>query len=218
VNGGANADELARRVEALGAQQRAISAVLRAVASASGLQPVLDEIVESCRRLCEADHGALWLLEDGLLQSVAHQGESEGADFDRQHPHTVDRSTAAGRTALTRAVVHIPDTNDDADYEYAGPRYYRAMLGMPIMVEDELIGVVVMVRRDPVPYSDRHIELVGTFADQVAIALINARLIDAVERQRSELARFVSPQVADLISSERLERARTVSAHFASGA
>ncbi len=206
MNGGANADELARRVEALGAQQRAISAVLRAVASASGLQPVLDEIVESCRRLCEADHGALWLLEDGLLQSVAHQGESEGADFDRQHPHTVDRSTAAGRTALTRAVVHIPDTNDDADYEYAGPWYYRAMLGMPIMVEDELIGVVVMVRRDPVPYSDRHIELVGTFADQAAIALINARLIDAVERQRSELARFVSPQVADLISSEDGER------------
>jgi class 3 adenylate cyclase len=207
VNAGAGADELTRRVQALGEQQRAISAVLRAVASASGLQPVLDEIVESCRRLCEADHGALWLLEDGLLQSVAHQGESEGgADFDRHHPHRVDRSTAAGRTALTRAVVHIPDANNDADYEYAGPRYYRAMLGMPIMVEDELIGVVVVVRRDPVPYTDRHIEIVRTFADQAAIALINARLIEAVERQRSELARFVSPQVADLISSDDGER------------
>jgi class 3 adenylate cyclase len=80
------------------------------------------------------------------------------------------------------------------------------MLGVPIMVEDDLIGVVVVVRREPNPFTDDHIALVQTFADQAAIALTNARLLDAVERQRTELCRFVSPQVADLISSEDGER------------
>ena len=76
------------------------------------------------------------------------------------------------------------------------------MIGVPIMVEDELIGVGrARLAVKPEPFADEHIELVQTFADQAAIAITNARLIEAVERQRTELARFVSPQVADLISS-----------------
>jgi adenylate cyclase len=80
------------------------------------------------------------------------------------------------------------------------------MLGVPIMVEDDLIGVVVLVRREPKPFTDDHIALVQTFADQAAIALTNARLLDAVERQRTELSRFVSPQVSELLSSEHGKR------------
>jgi class 3 adenylate cyclase/putative methionine-R-sulfoxide reductase with GAF domain len=193
--------ELARQVADLRAQQHAISGVLRAVARAGGLQPVLDEVVEACRRLCNADYGALWLLEHGLLHLAVHQGSPEGAEYDRQHPHALDRTTAAGRAALARETVHIPDILADPEYVYPGPRFYRAMLGVPIIVEDELIGVVVLVRREPEPFTDEHIALVETFADQAAIALTNARLIEAVERQRTELARFVAPQVAELISS-----------------
>jgi class 3 adenylate cyclase/putative methionine-R-sulfoxide reductase with GAF domain len=193
--------ELARQLEDLRAQQKAVSGVLRAVARAAGLQPVLDEVVEACRRLCNADYGALWLLEHEVLQLAVHQGAPEGAEYDRQHPHALDRTTAAGRTALARETIHIPDILDDPEYTYPGPRFYRAMLGVPIIVEEELIGVVVLVRREAGPYTDEHIALVETFADQAAIALTNARLIDAVERQRTELARFVAPQVAELISS-----------------
>jgi adenylate cyclase len=94
----------------------------------------------------------------------------------------------------------------DPEYTYTGPRFFRAMLGVPILVEDDLIGVVVVVRREPQPFTEEHIALVQTFADQAAIALTNARLIDAVERQRTELSRFLSPQVADLITSEDGER------------
>jgi class 3 adenylate cyclase len=66
--------------------------------------------------------------------------------------------------------------------------------------------VVVVVRREPEPFTPDHIALAQTFADQAAIALTNARLLEAVERQRTELSRFVSPQVAALISSEEGER------------
>jgi class 3 adenylate cyclase/putative methionine-R-sulfoxide reductase with GAF domain len=198
--------DLARELEDVREQQRAISAVLRAVARSAGLQPVLEEVAEACRRLCHADHGSLWLLEGGLLHVGAHQGEPEAAQYDLEHPHPVDRTTAAGRAALERKPIQIPDVLADPEYTYPGPRFFRTMLGVPIMVEDDLIGVVVVVRREPKPFTDDHIALVQTFADQAAIALTNARLLDAVERQRTELSRFVSPQVADLVSSQDGER------------
>ena len=198
--------ELARRLENAGEQQRAISSVLHAVARSAGLQPVLDEIVESCRRLCKADTGALWVLENGLLRSAAHQGGLAAATYDSVHPHAVDRKTAAGRVAVMRQPVLIPDIELDPEYSYSGPRHYRAMLGVPVMVEDELIGVAVVVSATSHAFTEEHIELMQTFADQAAIALANARLIEAVERQRAELSRFLSPQVAELISSTDGER------------
>jgi adenylate cyclase len=197
---------LARELEDVREQQRAISGVLRAVARSAGLQPVLDEVAEACKRLSEADHGALWLLEDGFLHLGAHHGEPEGARYDQEHPHALDRTTAAGRAGVERKPVQIPDVLADPEYTYPGPRFFRTMLGVPIMFEDALVGVVVVVRREAKPFTDDHVALVQTFADQAAIALTNARLIEAVERQRTELSRFVSPQVADLISSEDGQR------------
>jgi class 3 adenylate cyclase/putative methionine-R-sulfoxide reductase with GAF domain len=197
---------LPRELEDLREQQRAISDVLRAVARSIGIQPVLEEVAEACRRLCEADHGSLWLLQDGLLHVGAHQGEQAAAEYDIAHPHPLDRTTAAGRAAVERRPVHIPDVLSDPEYTYPGPRFFRTMIGVPIMFEDDLIGVVVVVRREPRSFTVDHVALVQTFADQAAIALTNARLIEAVERQRTELSRFVSPQVADLITSEEGER------------
>jgi class 3 adenylate cyclase len=194
--------DLTRDVETLREQRQAISGVLRAVARFAGLQPVLDEVVEACSRLCDAENAALWLLDDGLLHSVADHGEPAGAEYDRQHPHPLDRTTVAGRTAITRQPVHIPDVEADPEYAYRGPRPYRAMLGVPVVVEDDLIGVVVLDRNEQRPFSDEHIALAQTFADQAAIAIANARLLEAVERQRTELSRFVSPHVAALISSD----------------
>ena len=206
MTGVAPESELARRLELADEQQRAISSVLHAVARSAGLQPVLDEIVEACRRLCDADSGALWLLEDGLLRSVAHQGGLAAATYDSVHPHAIDRTTAAGRTALLREPVLIPDAELDPDYAYTGPRHFGAMLGVPVMVEDELLGVVVVVSSRPQAFDESNIRLLQTFADQAAITLANARLLEAVERQRTELSRFLSPQVAELISSPEGEQ------------
>jgi class 3 adenylate cyclase len=201
-----SASELAEELERMREQQTAVSNVLRAVARSEGLQPVLDEIVEAATRLCAGDNGRLWLLKDGVLHAFANHGLAEEYEYDRQHPHTVDRTTLAGRAALTREPVHIPDVLDDPEYSYAGPRPFRAALSIPILLEDELIGAIAIVRMTPQPFADEQIELVQTFADQAAVAIANARLLDAVERQRSELSRFVSRQVAELLSSEEGER------------
>ena len=198
--------QLVRENESLREQQRALSRVLRIIAHSAGLQAVLDEVVEAATRLSEAKNGRLWLFKDGMLHVLANCGSREGYAYDQEHPKVPDRTSMAGRAALTRAVVHIPDVDADPEYTYAGPRPFRSGLNVPIILDDELIGVIGIVRDVLGPFREEQIELLKAFADQAAIAIANARLLDAVERQRSELSRFVSPQVADLVTSERGEQ------------
>jgi len=204
-----DAADLARQNENLREQRSAVAEVLRAVARSDGLQPVLDEIVGAARRLCRGEHAQLYLV-DGDVFSVRSSSADDpaGYEFARQHPHPRDRTTAVGRVALTGQTVQIPDVLDDPDYSFGGQAIagYRALLGVPILLDGELIGAMSVGRKVPGPFDEEHVELVKTFADQAAIAIANARLLDTVERQRTELARFVSPQIAELITSEQGEQ------------
>jgi adenylate cyclase len=203
---GVDAAEAVRQVARLREQQRALGRVLRAVARSQGLQPVLDEVVEAATQLSSAKNGRLWLVKDGMLHVVANCGAREGLEYDQEHPKVPDRTSFAGRAALTREVVHIEDVDADPEYTYAGPRHYGSGVSVPVLLDDELIGVIGFVRDEVGRFDEDHIELLKAFADQVAIAIANARLLDTVERQRTELARFLSPQVADLITSEHGEQ------------
>ena len=199
--------ELARSNERLREQQDAISNVLRAVVRSGELQPVLDEVASAAMRLCASEYAMLYVAEGDVLLAVAGVGGIHQLEWDKEHPHEFDRATWAGRTAVTREIVHVPDVREDSEYGYPGPRTgFRAGLGVPVLFEDELIGVLLIVRQEPEPFTEEQIRLVQTFADQVAVTIANARLTNAVERQRTELARFVSPHVAELISSERGEQ------------
>jgi adenylate cyclase len=194
----------------LGDQRRAVADVLRAVAGSQGLQPVLDEIVAAARRLCRSDHSQLYLLAGDVLRLHAESVEN---DADAELPgtatatHALDRTSVAGRTALAHTVVQIPDVLEDTDYSGAaqGGVRSRALLGVPIRHDDTLVGVITAGRSEPSPFTGEQVELVKTFADQAAIAITNARLIAAVERQRTELSRFLSPQIAALVSSDQGE-------------
>jgi adenylate cyclase len=202
-------EELARDNENLREQRRAVGEVLRAVARSEGLQPVLDEIVEAAKRLCAGEHAQLYLAEDDLFRIVSESGDLQaGYEYAEEHPHARDRTTVVGRVALTGETVQIPDVLADVDYSFEGQKIvgYRALLGVPIVLDDELIGAIAVGRNIPGAFADEQVELVKTFADQAAIAIANAWLIDAVERQRTELSRFVSPQVAELISSKEGEQ------------
>jgi adenylate cyclase len=179
------------------------------VARAEGLQPVLDEIVDAARRLCHGEHAQLYLREGELLRIFsASDDDPRSYDYAQQHPHAVDRSTVVGRVALAGDVVQIPDVQADPDYIYEGQALqgYEALLGVPILHDEELIGVIAVGRDTAGAFADEHVTLVRTFADQAAIAIANARLLAAVERQRTELSRFLSPQIAALVSSPEGEQ------------
>ncbi len=202
-------EELVRENRSLREQRQAVDEVLRAVARSEGLQPVLDAIIEAATRLCHGKHGQLYLAEGDVLLIVSQVAAlAESYDYAAEHPHLRDRTTVVGRTALAGEAVQIPDVLADPEYSFGGQAIvgYRAVLGVPVILDDRLIGVVTVGRDVPGLFADREVELVKTFADQAAIAIANARLLDTVERQRTELSRFLSPQVAALISSEQGEQ------------
>jgi transcriptional regulator with GAF, ATPase, and Fis domain len=202
-------ETLSRDNESLREQQQAISDVLRAVARSEGLDSVFDAVVKAAARLCEAEHGQVHVRDGEVFRLAGDYGSKpELVVYERSHPHVPDRTSVVGRVALSRNVEHVPDVVADPDYSYPTQRAggFRAMLGVPIFVEDELIGVINLVRNEPKAFSEEQIGIVLTFADQAAIAIANARLLDAVERQRTELSRFVSPLVAELLSSKDGER------------
>jgi adenylate cyclase len=183
--------------------------VLHAVARSEGLQPVLDEIADAAKRLCQGEHAQLYLADGPVFRVFSESGgQQAGYEYAEQHPHARDRSTVVGRVALMREPVQIPDVLADEEYSYGGQGVvgFRALLGVPIVLEGELIGAIAVGRAVAGRFADEHVELVKTFADQAAIAIANARLIEAIERQRTELVRFVSPQVAALVSSEEGEQ------------
>ena len=186
--------ELVARLEEAHDQQRAISAVLRAVVASGGLQPVLDEIVAAAKTLCGAEHAQLYLLDgDVFLIRAGSEDTEAGYAFAEAHPHPFDRTTVVGRVGLARDVVQIPDVLEDPEYTFGAQSIvgFRALLGVPIMLDGELIGVVGG-RNVPGPFTPEQVELVKKFADQAAIAITNTRLIEAVERQRAELSRFLA--------------------------
>jgi class 3 adenylate cyclase/putative methionine-R-sulfoxide reductase with GAF domain len=198
-------EELMRRLASARERERAVGDVLQAIARSDGLMPVFKSVVDASNRMCEGDYSALYLVEGELLQVTTFSGGSqEQYEYELSHPHSADRRTLVGRVALTREPVQIPDTLADPEYSWRGQELagYRSLVGVPVILDEQLMGVIGVVRLTPEPFEEEQIQLLRTFADQVAIALVNARLLDAVERQRSELSRFVSPQVAELVSSD----------------
>jgi len=197
------------QVERLLAERAAVRRLLSALAGGEGLQRLLDEVVAEAQGLCEGEHAQLYLRDgDVFLVTSEAGGQETGLEYARQHPHQVDRTTVVGRVAMTGDVVQIPDVLGDAEYDYGAQAIvgFRSLLGVPVMLEGELIGALAVGRNQPGLFSAEQVGAVKAFADQAAVAIANARLLDAVERQRTELARFVSPQVAELISSVEGER------------
>jgi class 3 adenylate cyclase len=209
--------ELTRELDDLRSRQEAVAGVLR-VLSASGmrLQPILDQIVEAAARLCRADSGFLYLADGDVFRMRANFGQSpEVVEYERLHSDRPGPNTCTGRVAMTKKPVHIPDVEADPDYTHPSAKLdrFRTLLGLPVLYEDELLGVIGLARREVRPFERGEIELMATFADQSAIAIANAKLFETVDRQKTELARFLSPEVAALVSSD--EGAQLLAGHRA---
>jgi len=209
--------ELKRELENLRARQKAVADVLRALSrSGMRLQPILDRIVEAAMRLCHAEVGLIFRAEGELFHVRASFGvEPERLAYEREHPSRAELGSCTGRVMMTRKPVHIPDVRADPDYSFPMPEVggHRTLLGVPVLVEDELVGVIGLARTDMRPFDQGEIDLVATFADQCAVAIVGAELFETVERQKAELARFVSPEVAALVSSD--EGAQLLAGHRA---
>jgi signal transduction histidine kinase len=163
--------------------------------SAFDLHTVLDTLVESAARLCEADGVVLGRPKGATYHFEASYGVSrEFAEFVASHPAGIDRGTVSGRVLLERKIVHVSDILADSEYTYEGGKISgsRTLLGVPLLREGMPIGVIVLWRKAVRPFTDKQIELITTFADQAVIAIENVRLFDEVQARTRELAQSVA--------------------------
>jgi signal transduction histidine kinase len=174
-------------------QQTATSEVLNVInRSAFDLQPVLDTIVQTASRLCNAEFALIFKLQEGRYHPVAANNAT--AQFIRhaaRNPIPPSRGSLIGRTAIERRTIHIPDCLADSEYSYADYQksgQYRTMLGVPLLRDGTPIGVIGLLRTVVKPFTEKQVELVTTFADQAVIAIENVRLFEEIQDKSRQLA------------------------------
>ena len=182
-------------------QQTATADVLKVISrSTFDLQTVLDTLVESATRLCEAKDAFIFLRDGELYRVAARYGfSSKFQEYLGQHPRPAARGSITGRTALEGKVVHVPDVMADPEYTWSEAQQiggYRTVLGVPLLRDGNPVGVIIVARTVVQPFSEKQIELVTTFADQAVIAIENVRLFDEVQARTDELSKSLQQQTA----------------------
>jgi signal transduction histidine kinase/DNA-binding response OmpR family regulator len=186
-------EELTDAQEQLAATNEVLQVVVR---SGSDVGAVLQTVLEAARRLCKADAAQVSLLQDDDCYHLAYgSGTSpEYRELLADTPVARDRGTVIGRVGLERRATQIVDVL--ADSEYARPDAqrlagYRTMVGVPMQLDDEVVGVVLAWRTQVDPFSDRSVEVLTRFAAQAALAIRTADLMTALRSRTDELGRRV---------------------------
>jgi signal transduction histidine kinase len=175
-------------------QQTATAEILRVIsASPTDVQPVFDAIARSAVRL-SGGAGVRVVRFDGVLMHLVASHSSEvgplrGGTLRSRFPRAPDQRLGVGRAILDRAIVHIPDLQDDAEYdsETKAEATVRSLLAVPMMREGAAVGAIVVARRAAGRFTDQQVALLKTFADQAVIAVENTRLFQELQARVEEL-------------------------------
>jgi signal transduction histidine kinase/ActR/RegA family two-component response regulator len=202
---------LRRSHAALQDQFDAASEVLAAVGRSAGdTDAVLTTIVASASRLCRSDAAHLYLLDDGIFRLIKSVGLSEEAiAYVTEHPMPLDRDTLIGRVGLDRTTQQIPDVVADPEYgrlDFQRVAGFRTTMGAPLILDDEVVGGLILWRNEVSPFDEREMAIVTAFAGQAAMAINGVKLVQELQARRAELGRKVDElealrEVGEAVSS-----------------
>ena len=186
-------DELAEVREQLAATSEVLAVIGR---SAFDLEGVLETVVESARRLCAADAGQVFLVDGDRYRFAYGSGMTpEYREFIANYPMVLDRRTLAGRVGLDRRATQITDVLADPDYGLADAQQmagYRTVMGVPMLLDGDVIGMLTVSRNQVDPFSDHAVDVLAAFAAQAALAVRACDLVGALESRTDELGRKVT--------------------------